>query len=919
VHQNTPTVRNVQRSLLRLSPLAIVLAAGLLTGCASTQTNPTAKNFTDEGRASMATASIEPTQAQGQFTPESYIVDGSAISLEQQWVSEARIGAAELEARRAAAQAYQVKALANFDESAATADNKLQGSFIERDTGYADAELTRATHDARLYQMQRQIAAKEVSKDTEFTRQETFLTASVKEWQAEVERIRSEAENGWQESLAEHDRMMATRAAVDERGQAEIDRMTRAADLTHDRAVKKVANLRTEAQTVAEQTSAEVDKINQFIQTTRVQTDATVAELTAKAHSLDDELASRVAEMNAEATLLETADADQNYSLTVNAAQVSYEVALGEAEDTRISAEELAQQNASKVAKMTAEANASFGASQTSYNESLKGIQAHYAKLMADVSNISAEADRSEAVGRSAFLKAEVEARTNALNETAAHTKAIAQAEQDKIESEALAEARRLQARFAKEFAEQARKGSFAVPSNLKQNKPGISSDSPTPEFAVASTKPENIHPEHIASFRASLARATELREQAVAARLEAIALRDAEMARFNDWWNNKQAEHRSTLASIDAFRQKGDAEVSRMLTRAESMIAQAETERSRALVDAEATRNEVYARITALRGNSQNLDKRKEAQVRQLLAQADATARTGDSKIASLSVQRDSTARRGEAKSRQLLAEASSLESSQQAVVAQMREDINASRQILAAELNRLQQGAASYIAVAEANYNESRALADAFERIAVANTSELTARHLASRKQAEADIEYMAALASSNELIRDADVTRIYAKADEALGLGQARDIALRGEIEANQQVALASVTREFTVADAQETGVRSRFDQRVASTIAGRNRSYADLYQANQFQRVRAEMAAAEAASYSELSVAALERLNATAESFRLNAQRNWDSRLAMPNALPTPAGNEALFENTSTNVATPQFVVVPTGGE
>src|SRR5690606_8513273 len=157
--------------------------------------------------------------------PESYIADGHQISLEQQWVTEARIGAAELEARRAAAQAYQVKAMANFDESNAAADARLQGAFIERDTGYADAELTRSTHDARLYRMERQIAAKEVAKDAEFTRQETFLSASVKEWQAEVERIRSEAENSWQESLAEHDRMMASRAAVQERGQAEIDRM----------------------------------------------------------------------------------------------------------------------------------------------------------------------------------------------------------------------------------------------------------------------------------------------------------------------------------------------------------------------------------------------------------------------------------------------------------------------------------------------------------------------------------------------------------------------------------------------------------------------------------------------------------------------------------------------------------------------
>lgn len=916
MHSNTN--RSVELpKLRRLSPLAIVLAAGL-TGCAHTgaTTGPNARNFTPEGRASLATTSIDPIGAQGEVTPESFIVEGGQNQIEQQWISEARIGSAELEARRAAAQAYEVHALANFDESAAAADSKLQGSFIERDTGYADAELTRSVHDARLYQMGRQMASKQVTVETEFQRQESFLTASVKEWQAEVERIRSQAENGWQESLAEHDRMMATRAAVQERGQAEIDRMGQAAELTHNRAVEKVQALRTEAQTVAEQTAAEVDKLNQLVETTRVQTDATVSELTQRAHSLDDSLASQIADLNAQANLLETADADHVYSVSISAAQVNYETALAEAEDTRLSAEERTQLNAAKVAKMTAEANALFSSSQTSYQESQKGIQAHYAKLMADVSKLASEAERVEHVGRSAFITAEVEARSAALREAANHTRAIAKAESEKIESESLAEARKLQARFAKEFAERARKGSFAVPSNLDQRDPGVKSDDPTPEFAKASKKPENVHPEHVAAFRTAMAKATQIRETAEANRIDAIAMRDAEMANFNDWWNNKQAEHRSTLASIDAFRQKADAEVGRMLTRADSMIAQAETERSRALVDAEANRNEVYARITALRGNSHNLDKKKGAQVRQLMAQADATARTGESKIASLIVQRDSTIRRGDAKGRQLLAEASSLEASQRAVVAQMREDIEASRQILAAELNRLQQGASSYIAVAEANYDESRALADAFERIAVANTSELTARHVASRKQSEADIDYMAALASANELVRDAEVTRIYASADEKLGMGQARDIALRGQIEADQQVALASVTREFTVADAQETGVRARFDQRVASTLAGRNRSYADLYQQNQQQLVRTEMAAAEAASYAELSVAALQRLNATSESFRQNAQRNWDSRLAMPGALPTPAGNEFLFESTGTNVVTPQFVVVPT---
>ncbi|MCC5823292.1 MAG: hypothetical protein LAT64_08305 [Phycisphaerales bacterium] len=917
MHENTP-VRTVEpRTLRRLSPLAVVLAAGLVGGCANSPTRPVADNFNDKGRASMATASIEPTQAKGQFTPESFIVEGHGMKLEQQWVSEARIGAAELEARRAAAQAYQVKALANFDESAAAADAKLQTSFIERDSGYADAELTRKTHDARLYHMGRQIESRQVEKDIEFQRQESFLSASVKEWQAEVERIRSSAENEWKDSLAEHDRMMATRAAVQERGQAEIDRMVRAADLTADRAETKVRALRTEARSVADQTTAEVEKLNKLIETTRIQTEATVKELTERAHSLDDQLASRIAEMNAEATLLETTDADQEYQLRVSQAQVNYETTLGEAEDMRLSAEELSQQNASRVARMTAEANARFDSSRSSYEESIKGIHAHYSKLMADVARSVAEADRVEHTARSAFIKAEIDARTNALREAADHTRAIAKSEAEKIEAESVAEARRLQARFAKEFADQARKGSFALPSKLNERNPGVKNDDAAPEFAKASKKPENIHPEHIATFRTGLAKATELREQADASRLDAMAMRDSEMARFNDWWNNKQAEHRSTLASIDAFRQKADADVTRLISRADSMIARAETERGRALVEAEADRNEVFARIMALRGNSQTLDKKKDAQVRQLMAQADATARTGESKVASLVVQRDSTARRGEAKGRQLLAEASSLESSQRAVVAQMAEDINASRQILAAELNRLGQGAESFLTVAEANYHESRALADAFERIAVANTSELAARHVASRRQAEADIEYMAALTSANSLIRDADVTRIYARADEALGMGRARDIAIRGQIEADQQVALASVTREFSVADAQETGVRARFDQRVASTIASRNRSYADMYQASQFQRVRAEMASAEAASYAELSVAALQRLSATAESFRQNAQRNWDSRLAMPGTLPAPASSEELFEATTPSFSAPQFVVVPTG--
>lgn len=905
----------------RISPLVIMLAAGL-GGCANTEHTPTVKNFTPEGQASMATVSIEPEVNRGQFTGEDYSAEGYAIRLEQEWVSEARRGAAELEAQRAAAQAAEVYAFSNYDQNMAAADADLEVAYVGRDTGYADAELIRATHDARLSQMDRNITARGIEAESEFNRQESFLSSSIKEWQAEVERMRSQGENEWQESLAEHERMLATRSAVQERGQAEIDQMLRALELTESRAVEKVRSLRSEAQSVAQQTAAEVEQIAQQIQTTQAETEASVSELTQKAHSLDDELASRIAELNAEANLLATADADHVFHMAVESAEVNYETKLADAEDLRLSAEELSKQNAAKISTMTADADSRYSVAQTAFEEAQRGIQGQYTKLMADVGRLSAEAEEVETLGRSAFIKAEADARAAAFREEANHTRAIAENEQKKIEAEAYAEAKKLQARFAREFARQTKNESVSLPGNTDTARTGVYSTDQAPEFTEASKRPANVLPEHVAAFRASLAKATELRERADAGRLDAIAMRESEMGRFNNWWNQRQSEHRSDLASIDAFSQKANAEVTRMLNRTNSMIAEAETERTRALVEANADRNEVYARIETLRGNSETLDKKKSAQVRQLIAQAEATRLTGESQITSLSVQRDSTSRRGDAKSKQLLAEAASLENSQRAVVAQMGEDINAARQILTAELNRLDQGAASFIAIAEANYNEASALADAFERIAVANAGELTARHIASRKQAEANIGYMRNLANASELVRDAQVSRRVAQADEVLGMGQARDIATRGSIEADQQIALASVSRELTVADASESAVRARFDSRIAQSTAARNRAYADMYNQNEQQRVRAEVAAAEAAGYAEMSMAALQRLNATSSSFRKAAQRNWDSRLAMPGSnVPGEPGYQPgnLFETVDPNYSIPQFVNVPTDTE
>jgi len=913
-------MHRIGRSTLFVSPLALVLAAGM-GGCQTSSTVSRTGNpsFTPEGKAKLATVSLDPTLADGNFTSTSYIEEGDTIELPQEWVSEARESSAKLQAQRANTQAFEVYAQSAFTESMAKADADLQDGIVARDTGYADAEQTRTVHNARLSKMDAQIQARSIKSDSKFERQEQFLTASVHEWQAEIERMRSESENDWSGALAKHDQMMATYNAVQERGQAQIDQMAKTADLTEDRSVNKVKLLRTKAQSVAQQASAEVSKINQQVQTTSEQYNATFASLTQQAHSLDADLSSQIATLDAQANDYEISDAAENYKLAIEDAQVNYETSLADAENIRTESDKRSMQDRAQLARLNADANAKRSAAQTTFEEAQQWVSSQYTKSMADIQNTLAQAQREEHIARSSFIKAETDARVAAMHEQAQHDRALAKDELEKIEADAIAQAKVLQAKFSKEFADQARKGSFVVPSNSKQSQTTASSDDKTPVLSKAETMPVNVDADRIAAFKIGLAKASQFRQQADANRLDAIAHRDSEMGKFNNWWSAKQADYNASLASIDAFEQRSNADISRMVTKADSMIASAETERSRSLVDAESGRTEALASIENLRGNSTTLAKKKDAQVRQLLAQASATQRIGESKIASLSVQRDATSRRGDAKSAQLLAEASSLEQSQRAVVAQMRNEIDSGHQILDAELARLDQATKSFLAIAQANYNEGTAMADAFERIAVANTTELTARHIASRKQSDADIELMEHLASAGELMRDAEVTRMFAQADESLGLKKAQDIATRGQIEADQQVAIASATRAFTVADAQENGVRARFDHRVAMTGADRNRAYADLYTKSQDQLARTEMAAAQAATYSELSQSALARLNTAAQSFQITAQRNWDSRLAMPHQFVTPSPVDTLYETSKSTFNFDEFATVPTDSE
>ncbi len=129
------------------------------------------------------------------------------------------------------------------------------------------------------------------------------------------------------------------------------------------------------------------------------------------------------------------------------------------------------------------------------------------------------------------------------------------------------------------------------------------------------------------------------------------------------------------------------------------------------------------------------------------------------------------------------------------------------------------------------------------------------------------------------------------------------------------AQSQMADAAASAEFAIAAADEQAVRSRFDSRIVATEADRNRAYANLFQQSQFEKARMEQAVAAAASFREMSDAALARLNAANDNFNRTATANWDSRLGGNPNFPTPSNNTALY-NFSDFQFNPEYTPVTT---
>ncbi len=898
--QNAPVGRG---RVVYISALVAGLAALTAVGCASNRNPHTNYSVppqnTQEQKAALSKVTIDPVGTQGQYTRDLYMTDAAGVQLPQVHLTEAWNQTGETEARRAAAQSASVRALADHREGMAFTDVQRQESFTQHEISHAEANRLESVLTAKIAENSVRTEAQRELYDTESARKDELLQAAVKQWQSEVEKIRAQTTSEWNSARAEYDRMLAQRDSVNRRGVANIEQMGVTAQRTQERAAARVEALRSEAQTIRDQSTARIQELQQQIRTVDERTQARVSDLRQQAKSIGQEGRAHAEQLRARAVSVEEQDVNEAFRLGISGAEASFTEAQAESQHLFQQGDALQERLTAEVTRRMSHAVKQFEIDKTDYEQAISAIESFIEQGKADVSRTRVEAERIEKSARAAFIKAETEARTNAIRETSRQQFKLAEEQAKQIRAEAEAEAARVLAEYSALLAKQRAKGEVTIPGKTAEQVPGATSKDQNPEFAKAPKAGERLDPKHVAAFKAALAQSVSLRTQADAQEQELFAVAEQRSQAFSSWWAQRQATHEASIADAQAFERQTKAEISNFEARAESLLKNATAELGRAKLEAEAGRREMLAEITNLRAEAEAIDKKTEARVTQLTAQADATERNGQSELRSLRVVLDSTRERADAMHAKFLAEADSLEKSQRAVVAQMNEQIRTERQVLEAELAKLDQSADSYLRVAEATFNENVAYVAMLQKVNTATYDELLAANESERRINEADIAYRRDANLANQLVAQAEVQRAVANADARLGFAESRDAVARAQIITNTAIAQAAVDEQFAIASAQDKTTRSLFDARIASTIADRDRSYAMAYLDSQQSRVRQEQAVAAAAAYHELSNQAFTLLNERNRAFQTAAQENWSSELAQPTPLPQPLNTTALY--------------------
>jgi hypothetical protein len=897
------------------SAIKLTLAVGtlLLTGCAGSGSDWSFKNNRQGNPASHI--GLKDWNQSKVSTREYVQGEARQYRMPDQYLSEARVGLAEIEAALAAAKASEVEHEAVMRERLSFISAHRQSATAREKSRLAEAE-----------KVQDQYASKQSELWTTIAARERNLNSSVEEHQAQIEAYRKEREmahagmvsRAWQEytkAQAQVEEMQAIRRATASDGEATLAEMRETLKATQSRGSATVQRLRSDAEAVRKQSLALAEELHAQIGSIRTQSQSQSAELRSRAESLEKQAEAKFNELTARADTLTEQASKEYYDLKVKQAETELANARSEGERLRTQANTTLDRADAEIARLLADAERVAFLAETNYTNGMAELDSWYSDKLAENSKQFTRADRLEAEARAEFVKAEAAARANAARETALHQRELADAEMNKIIAEAEHEAARVRSQILDELAKRQQQGSVERSGKTGEPTPLPENLHDVPHTPQVKPVTPQIEPEHIAQFRSSLARVMNVRATAEAEKLALTATFEESQQRVAALRTQFMAISSEMLAVAEAMSTQARAQFDALITQADSVASLAQAEYEKSLVEADSFRKDALAQATDLRAEATAQRELALSHAALARTESDVVLKNGESEAQALEATLDATRRRGTAEFNRLMVEADSIEKSNQALVMRLNAQIASGEQILETELAKQARTIESAISIAEANYREANVNADVFARKTDVEVERLTARNTHAQTLASAEIEHLRNLSHSTVLQADATVGRMVARARAEREQSEAVAQVAAAKVRTDADFARAEVMAQTRIAQAHEGAVRAQFDARLAQVQADRVREATDAYRDDFFKRTNLEISLAQAEAIRSEMNERFAALKNEQQQLQRAARENWDSRLAsmqQRRPVPTPRPSLSLPEELE-NV---QFTNVPT---
>lgn len=291
--------------------VSVAAALVLVVGCATTSTRAVQDR----------TAGLDNPHPKTTDTLRYINQRAAEYQLPDKYLSEARIGVAEVQGKLDTARAAEVQRDAMMRDRFAHVEAKRQEAVSNESITLAEADKLRTEYTSQHNNTAAELAARErntkARAEAEITRRATLA----KEGKSQQSELISQAEHEFAQAQAHINNMRVLRAATEKDGLAEIDQMRENARATRQRAKATIVALRTEAGSVGEQTRARIGELQKQIETTQQRTQATAQRLYTQASSVEQQGRARHNELNARADANEVKASQKEYDLKVTAAK----------------------------------------------------------------------------------------------------------------------------------------------------------------------------------------------------------------------------------------------------------------------------------------------------------------------------------------------------------------------------------------------------------------------------------------------------------------------------------------------------------------------------------------------------------------------------------------------------------------------